>query len=124
MSGNLLLDWITAIKAVYTAYDSAVTTYDTNAATWKTYAEYDAPIPGLFGATEDPDKPATAYKPLQPTQPVDIPSKIVSLGISNTAVDDPVLYTGNAGYGYPSTYMIKPIPSNSGKAWGTLAGKA
>jgi len=128
MSGNLLLDWITNIKAVYSAYDSAVTTYNTNAATWKTYTEYTAPIPGLFdgivGAAEDPNKPATAYKPLQPTQPVAVPAKIASLELSKTDVVNPVLYTGLAGYGHPSTYMIKPIPSNSGKPWGTLAGKA
>lgn len=61
MPGNLALDWITNIKAAYTAYDTAKAKYDTDAAAWKTWTEYKPPAPGMFdgifGTTEDPNKP-------------------------------------------------------------------
>merc|ERR1712046_261794 len=72
--------------------------------------------------TEDPDKPATVSSPLQPTQPVDIPDTIKSLKISDTTTTSPAIYGGMAGYGYPSAYKLLPVASNSGKAFGVLAG--
>ena len=48
----------------------------------------EAPAPGLFdwlfGATEDPDKPAAASSPLAPTQPVAVPTTVSSLALSVT----------------------------------------
>jgi len=124
--GNTLLDWITNVKAVYTSYDAEVVKYNAEAATWKTYAEYTAPAPGLFdwlfGAAEDPDKPTTVSSPLQPTQPVAVPDTIGQLAVSVTTTVNPALYTGKLGYGYPSAYMITPIASKSVKPFGTRAG--
>merc|ERR1711865_1031386 len=97
------------------------------AATWKTYAEYKAPAPGLFdwafGAAVDPAKPATVSSPLMPTQPVAVPATIASLKVSATAATSPAIYGGKAGYGYPSAYKLTAVAEKSGKPFGTLAGK-
>jgi hypothetical protein len=109
--GQTLVEWITWLKSVYTSYDAEVVTYDKEAALWKTYAEYKAPEPGLFGPTEDPDAPKGMSVPRQPTQPVDVPNKIK--GLSVTAADFTATtgkyagaiqaaYNGKAGYGWPS----------------------
>jgi len=134
--GNTLVEWMANIKAVYDSYTAEKTKYDAEAALWKTYAEYKKPEPGLFdwlfGATEDPDKPKTVSSPLQPTQPVDLPTTISSLAIgATTAPTSPAVYATNAlkaagqtggGYGWPSAYMVYFIVSNTVKPWGTLAG--
>jgi len=125
--GNTLADWMANIKAVYAQFDAEKAKYDTEAATWKTYAEYKAPAPGLFdwafGAAVDPAKPATVSSPLMPTQPVAVPATIASLKVSATAATSPAIYGGKAGYGYPSAYKLTAVAEKSGKPFGTLAGK-
>jgi len=127
--GNTLVDWMTNIKAVYAQYDAEKVKYDAEAATWKTYAEYKAPAPGLFdwafGAAVDPAKPATVSSPLMPSQPVAKPATIASLKVSagSPATTSPAIYGGKAGYGYPSAYKLTAVAAKSGKPFGTLAGK-
>jgi len=132
--GNTLADWMANIKAVYAQFDAEKAKYDTEAATWKTYAEYKAPAPGLFdwafGAAVDPAKPATVSSPLMPTQPVAVPATIASLEVSKVGLTpatkntvSPAIYGGKAGYGYPSAYMLTAVAEKSGKPFGTLAGK-
>lgn len=119
------------MKSVYTSYDAEVVTYDKEAALWKTYAEYKAPEPGLFGPTEDPDAPKGMSVPRQPTQPVDVPNKIK--GLSVTATDftastgkyagvTQAAYNGKAGYGWPSAQIIVPVTGKTVRPWGVLAG--
>jgi len=127
--GNTLVDWMANIKAVYAQFDAEKTKYDLEAATWKTYATYKAPAPGLFdwafGAAVDPAKPATVSSPLMPTQPVAVPATIANLKVSAaaTATFVPAIYGGKAGYGYPSAYKLTAVAAKSGKPFGTLAGK-
>ena len=129
--GQTLVEWATWLASVYTSYDAEKVKYDADAALWKTYAEYKAPEPGLFGPTEDPDAPAGRAAPRQPTQPVDVPNKIK--GLSVTATDftattgkyagvPQAVYNGKAGYGYPSAMMIVPVAGKTVRPWGTLAG--
>ena len=127
--GNTLVDWMANIKAVYAQFDAEKVKYDAEAATWKTYAEYKAPAPGLFdwafGAAVDPAKPATVSSPLMPSQPVAKPATIASLKVSagSPATTSPAIYGGKAGYGYPSAYKLTVLAGKSGKPFGTLAGK-
>ena len=69
--GNTLESWIANIKTVYDAYNAEVVKYDAEAATWKTFAEYKSPVPGLldwmFAPKVDPAKPAAVSSPLKPT---------------------------------------------------------
>jgi hypothetical protein len=86
--GNTLVAWMANIKAVYDSYSTEATAYDAERVIWDKYAKYEAPAPGLFdwlfGATEDPDKPAAASSPLAPTQPVAVPTTVSSLALSVT----------------------------------------
>jgi len=127
--GNTLVAWMANIKAVYDSYSAEVVKYDAERVIWDKYAKYEAPAPGLFdwlfGATEDPDKPAAASSPLAPTQPVAVPATIKSLGLSDTsATKSPSMaeYKDKKGYGYPSAYTLVPVKSNTVKPFGTLAG--
>jgi hypothetical protein len=127
--GNTLVAWMANIKAVYDSYSAEVVKYDAERVIWDKYAKYEAPAPGLFdwlfGATEDPDKPAAASSPLAPTQPVAVPATIKSLGLSDTsATKSPSMaeYKDKKGYGYPSAYTLIPVKSNTVKPFGTLAG--
>jgi len=117
--GNTLVDWITWLESVYTSYDAEIKTYDTERALWKTYAEYKAPEPGLFGPTADPDAPKTMSAPRAPTQPIDVPASIANLGGTAPKVE----YNGNAGYGWPSAYKLTPVKDKTIRPFGTLAGK-
>ena len=91
--GNTLVAWMANIKAVYDSYSKEATAYDAERVIWDKYAKYEAPAPGLFdwlfGATEDPDKPAAASSPLAPTQPVAVPTTVSSLLISGDATKTP-----------------------------------
>jgi hypothetical protein len=91
--GNTLVAWMANIKAVYDSYSTEATAYDAERVIWDKYAKYEAPAPGLFdwlfGATEDPDKPAAASSPLAPTQPVAVPTTVSSLLISGDATKTP-----------------------------------
>jgi hypothetical protein len=131
--GQTLVEWITWLNSVYTSYKAEVVTYDKEAALWKTYAEYKAPEPGLFGPTEDADAPKGMSVPRQPTQPVDVPNKIKGLSVTATdytastgkyASVPRAAYGGKAkaGYGYPSAMMIVPVTGKTVRPWGTLAG--
>ena len=126
--GNTLVAWMANIKAVYDSYSKEATAYDAERVIWDKYAKYEAPAPGLFdwlfGATEDPDKPAAASSPLAPTQPVAVPTTVSSLLISGdaTKTPNPAKYDNKKGYGYPSAYTLVPIKGKTVKAFGTLAG--
>ena len=115
--GGTLNDWIDWVKSVYTSYDAEVVKYEVERKAWKTYAEYKAPAPGLFGPTADPDAPKTMSSPRQPTQPVDVPTTI-----KNLADKTKVTYNGKAGFGWPSAMMITPVKEKTVRPWGVLAG--
>ena len=117
--GNTLVDWITWLESVYSSYNTEKTAYDTEAALWKTYAEYKAPEPGLFGPTADPDAPKTMSTPRAPTQPVAVPDSIANLGGTTPTVE----FNGKAGYGWPSAYKLTPVASKTVRPFGTLPGK-
>ena len=124
--GNTLLDWMANIKAVYDSYTAEVTKYDAENALWKTYAEYSAPAPGIFdwliAPAEDENKPKTVSKPLQPTQPVAVPTTIGQLALSVTTTVNKAEYKDKSGYGYPVAYQLVPLADKSIKPFGTLAG--
>jgi len=113
--GGVLVDWIDWVSSVYKSYDAEVVKYEVERKAWKTYAEYTAPAPGLFGPTEDPDAPKAMSAPRQPTQPVDVPTTIANL-------KDKVTYNGNGGYGWPSAMQLIPIAEKTVRPWGVLAG--
>ena len=120
--GNTLVDWITWLESVYTSYNAEVKTYDTERALWEKFLKYEAPAPGLFGPTADPDAPKTMSIPRKPTQPVDIPASIVNLAKVGTTAPK-VEFNGKAGYGWPSAYALTPVKEKTIRPFGVLAGK-
>jgi hypothetical protein len=113
--GGTLNDWIDWVSSVYKSYDAEVVKYEVERKAWKTYAEYTAPAPGLFGPTADPDAPKVMSSPRQPTQPVDVPTTIANL-------KDKATYNGKGGYGWPSAMQILPVAEKTIRPWGVLAG--
>lgn len=117
--GGILTEWMEWVGKVYASYDAEVVKYEVERKAWKTYAEYTAPAPGLFGPTEDPDAPKAMSSPRQPTQPVDVPGTISGL-VAGT--NTKTTYNGKGGYGWPSAMKLIPVAEKTVRPWGVLAG--
>lgn len=110
------------MELYYASYKAEVVTYEAERTLWEKFVKYEAPAPGLFGPTADPDAPKAMSKPRAPTQPATLATEVSGLAkVGTTAAT--VVYRGAAGYGKPAAQKIALVASKTVRPFGTLAGQ-
>ena len=122
ISGDVLVQWIAWLNLYYASYKAEVTTYDAERTLWEAFLKYEAPAPGLFGPTADPDAPKAMSKPRAPTQPATLATDVSGLAKIG-AVAAKVVYRGAGGYGKPSAQKLTLVAEKTVRPFGTLAGQ-
>jgi len=110
------------LETYYASYKAEVAKYDAERTLWEKYLKYEAPAPGLFGPTADPDAPKAMSKPRAPTQPATLATEVSGLGKVGTAAAT-VVYRGAGGYGKPSAQKLVLVAAKTVRPFGTLAGQ-